>query len=231
MNILKNIKGFYELSLMEWKGVVSSIIFLGGCNFRCIYCHNYDMAFNPKDIPSKDLDDILNNLDNRKGWVDGVVISGGEPTIYGEELIDFLLIFKKRGLKTKIYTNGYNYDVIEKIVDKKIVDEISMDIKHIPGKYEEIIKVKLPELEDRILASINILKRAKINKEFRLTAVKGVHSLEDIKKISELISPEKIILQNVTNDCVRDAYKELITPFTDEEIKCFEKKIEVDHGY
>lgn len=223
MNITKNIKGFFELSLMEWKGVISSIIFLGGCNFRCIYCHNYDMAFTPDDVPSIDFDDITKTLDDRKGWIDGVVISGGEPTIYGDELIDFLLFFKRKGFKTKIYTNGYRYEVIEKIIDKNAIDEISMDIKHIPQKYKDIVKVELPDLEDRIIQTISVLKKANISKEFRLTLIKGFHNIEDIKKINEMIGPEKIILQNVNDSLVREQDKSLIIPFLEEEIKDLEK--------
>lgn len=223
MNITKNIKGFFELSLMEWKGVISSIIFLGGCNFRCIYCHNYDMAFTSDDVPSIDFDDITKTLDDRKGWIDGVVISGGEPTIYGDELIDFLLFFKRKGFKTKIYTNGYRYEVIEKIIDKNATDEISMDIKHIPQKYKDIVKVELPDLEDRIIQTISVLKKANISKEFRLTLIKGFHNIEDIKKINEMIRPEKIILQNVNDSLVREQDKSLIIPFLEEEIKDLEK--------
>lgn len=225
MEITRNIKGFQELSLMEWRGLVSSIIFLGGCNFRCFYCHNYEMAIHPNDIPSICFEDIIKVIDNRKGWIDGVVVSGGEPTIYGDELLDFLSLFKKRGLKTKVYTNGYNFEVIEKMLNQRLVDEISLDIKHEPSKYLEVIKVELLDLEKRITETIKLLKKSSISREFRLTLVKGIHSFENIKKIVDIISPDRIILQNVNSDLVREEEKDIAIPFPEEEIKQLEKKL------
>lgn len=223
INLVKNIKGFQQLSLMEWRGVVCAIFFLGGCNFRCIYCHNHEIAFNPKNISSKDFNEILKIIEDKKDWLDGIVVSGGEPTIYGEELIDFLSFFKKKKLKTKLFTNGYNIDIINEIISKNLIDEISMDIKHLPYKYREIVMVDFPDLEEKINEAVNIVKKAPISKEFRLTVVKGIHSLEEIKKVRELLSPEKLILQNVRTSDIPYYAQEIVLPFTEEEIKEIEK--------
>ncbi len=227
MKIIENIKGFQELSLMEWTKVVASIIFLGGCNFRCFYCHNHTVAFEPSTVPSLSFDEILNYFDKKRGWIDGVVISGGEPTIYREELPDFMRIFKQRGLKVKLFTNGYNVEVIERLIRENLIDAISMDIKHCPERYEEIIRVSPPQLKERIHSAVSLIKRAPIEKEFRLTLIKGFHSLEDISKIKNLVMPVSLIIQNVFSELIREEEKGFVIPFSEEEFLDIKRQCEV----
>lgn len=211
---------------MEWKGVVASIIFLGGCNFRCLYCHNHTFAFEPSAVSSLSFDDILLYLNKKKGWLDGVVISGGEPTIYGDELAEFVKIFKKRGLKVKIFTNGYNYEVIEGLIREKLIDAISMDIKHVLDRYIEIVRVSLPHMKKRIKKAIEIIRVAQIDREFRITLMNGYHSFGDVALIKELVNPCRLILQNVYSDLIREDEKAYISPLEEKKFleikKCFE---------
>lgn len=227
MKIRENIKGFQELSLMEWRGVVASIIFFGGCNFRCFYCHNHDIAFTPNLMPSYNMDDILKSIEAKKDWIEGVVLSGGEPTIYRDEIIDFISIFKGKGLKVKLYTNGYLSDVLQKLIDKRLIDAISMDIKHIPDKYEEITRISLPLIRERVLESIEIIKKTNIDKEFRITVIKGIHSPKDLAGLKELINPERLIIQNVNDELVKEDEVENVKAFSEEEFKEIQKICEV----
>lgn len=122
------IKGFLETSFVDWPGKIASVIFLGGCNFRCPYCHNKKIVIEPDTVPDWPLEIILDRLDTRRDWVDGVCVTGGEPTAHaGLPLL--LKEIKSHGWAIKLDTNGSKPAVLEKILAEKLVDAVSMDVK------------------------------------------------------------------------------------------------------
>lgn len=218
-----DIKGFRDVTMMDWNGVVASIVFAGGCNFRCLYCHNYALAFTPNALNSICEMDILDKIKGMRDWIDGVIVSGGEPTLCGEGLAAFLKNLRDMGFKTKLYTNGSMPDILERLLSGGLLNAVSMDIKHRPDRYEEVVNVDMPGLHGRIRRSVESLKKSDIETEFRLTLVKGLHSLEDIKFVKELVMPKTLILQNVNESDIPAAHKDMIIPFPAAEFEELEK--------
>src|SRR3990172_5212753 len=123
-----HIKGFLETSFVDWRGMITALIFLPSCNFRCPYCHNHPLVLSPQNYRDIPLGSILAKLDTLKGWVDGVTISGGEPTLCNDLPI-LISSFKKEGFKVKLDTNGSNPSVIRSLIDEELIDYIATDIK------------------------------------------------------------------------------------------------------
>ena len=209
-----DIKGFNELTLTDWPNKVASIIFIGGCNLRCFYCHNAELAFYPDKINTIEKKSILRKLKHKKEWIDGVIISGGEPTIYGDKLKSLILELKNMGFKVKLFTNGTNPVILKELIELSLIDAVSIDIKHALGKYYKVINSKNLEIEQKVFDSIQIAKGCGIEVYFRTTIIKGIHTKEDIKAIKEIIFPHYLHLQNVHDKGVLEEYKFQIQPFT-----------------
>ena len=122
------IKGFIPTSFLDWPGNLCSVIFLGGCGFRCPACHNPKLVLEPGSLPDYPLREILRNLDARGNWIDGITVTGGEPTIH-ESLPNLLKFFRQRKLKIKLDTNGSNPSMLEALINRGLIDAVSMDIK------------------------------------------------------------------------------------------------------
>lgn len=218
-----DIKGFQELTLKDWPGKVASIIFLGGCNLHCFYCHNFELAFYPENIETIPREIILKNLFSRKDWLDGVIITGGEPTIYGNDLKAFICDLKSAGLKVKVFTNGTNPELVNDLVESSLIDAISIDIKHAPGKYNKLMNLENNSIERKIFETVEMIKKSHIEVYFRTTIIKGIHSLEDIKIIKSIISPFNLYLQNVHDRGVSEDHKLKVVPFTENEFENFKR--------
>ncbi|MBT6228451.1 MAG: anaerobic ribonucleoside-triphosphate reductase activating protein, partial [Candidatus Scalindua sp.] len=160
------IKGFVESSLIEWEGNISAIIFLPHCNMRCPYCHATHLVKNPNELESIPLEAVEKRIWKHKDWLDGVVISGGEPTFH-DDLDELITIFKNMGLKVRLDTNGTNPDKIEDLIQRELIDCIAMDIKAPlrDGKYNEVAGVLcgLSDLE----RSIKLIMESGLDYEFR----------------------------------------------------------------
>ena len=202
---------------------MASVVFVGGCNFRCAYCHNHALAFTPNELNPIPEAEIFDKLKGMNGWIDGVIVSGGEPTLHGDELAEFLKSLKYEGFKTKLYTNGSMPDVINKLICGGLLNAVSMDIKHRPERYGEIVEVALPDLQDRISRSVDMIKKSNIEAEFRTTIVKGIHSVEDIRVIREMVKPKALILQNVSESDIPEGHRDMILPFTATEFEELQK--------
>lgn len=179
------IKGFQENSLIDWEGKLASIVFLPLCNFRCPFCHAVELVKNPEILETIPLEYIKDRLTRGKGWIDGVVICGGEPTVY-PELPEFIRQFKKMGIAVKLDTNGSKPELLKELIKNNLLDCIAMDIKAPLNKYSETCGVAV-EVE-RILESIKILKEEKISYEFRTTVVPVFLQKSDIEEISKIIA-------------------------------------------
>ncbi len=179
------IGGFQKSSLIDYPGKISCIIFLFGCNFRCPYCHNPGLVRGDQDVPSYLTEKwILNFLKQRSGLLEGVVITGGEPTLH-KELIVLCKKIKNLGYNIKLDTNGSKPEVVKKLIDNHLIDYCAMDIKTHPKKYTPILS-SLP-VSDNINTSISIIKDSDIPNEFRTTCVHPFIDKETINVISKLI--------------------------------------------
>jgi pyruvate formate lyase activating enzyme len=223
------IGGLQPLTLIDFPDKVSAILFTAGCNMRCGYCHNPELVLpelikkNQKNFVSED--DFWSFLDSRKGFLDGIVISGGEPTLQ-PDLIPFLETIKSQGFLIKLDTNGTAPDIIEKIIERKLVDYIAMDIKSPLDDYEQLVATKL-SIPD-IKRSQAIIKNSGLPYEFRTTVINGFHSMEDIKSIiKSCIGAKKYTIQNFRNQKTLSPKFGQYTGFTAEqlsEIKAFAEK-------
>ena len=194
------IGGLNKLTTQDFPEHLACIIFTKGCNFNCSYCYNRDLVDNKAETIDEDY--VMAYLYKRRKILDGVVISGGEPTIW-DDLIPFIKKVKEFKLDIKLDTNGYNPAMLKEILDNNLVDYIAMDIKAIPDKYMKVIKKKIDF--NKILESIDLIKKSNIKYEFRTTIMKGVHDKKDIIKILKLIGDSKLYLQNFQyTDVVKD---------------------------
>jgi len=209
------IKNVIKLSLTDWDGKVATVIFLGGCNFKCPYCQNWPLAINPDALKDTDYKEYIEFIKESSDWLDGVVITGGEPTCY-RGLVDVIKDIKSHGLRVKMDTNGSNPDVLRDLIGKGLLDFVSMDVKNSIEKYSETADA--PVNTDNILESISILKEFG-SYEFRTTVVPGLVEFEDLEKICNIIKGSNIyVLQRYHPENVVNKKFSEITPQSDEEM-------------
>jgi len=193
--------GIQKNSLIDYPGRISCVLFTSGCNFACPYCHNPDLAKNNPSISLTE-NEIYSFLESRKDFLEGVVITGGEPTIH-DDIESVCRNIKALGYPVKLDTNGSNPSVIKSLTDKDLIDYIAMDIKTDPALYSFFVKYDYEPSD--ILSSIEIIMSAGIGYEFRTTCVKPFISLPVIEKISGIIKgAESYILQRFQNKNVLD---------------------------
>ncbi|MEO0281233.1 MAG: anaerobic ribonucleoside-triphosphate reductase activating protein [candidate division WOR-3 bacterium] len=212
------VKGFQGITTLDFPEKVSSTIFLAGCNFRCPFCHNPELVKDFDIIQTIDENKLFSLLDERKNFIEGISITGGEP-LMSEDVIDFIANLKERfELPIKVDTNGYTPKILEEVLTKNLVDYVAMDIKTSPSKY--IIASGINLDFDRIKNSVDILLNSKIDYEFRTTMVPQLVTLEDIREIGVLIAgAKKYIIQQFRNiKTLNDDFK-MIKPYKPEELK------------
>lgn len=221
------VKGFEELSLIDWDGVPCSVIFLAGCNFRCGFCYNASLILRPEELQTFNQSDILFQLENSDKFIKGVCITGGEPTIY-KELPEFCRKIKLLNLKIKLDTNGTNFSMLSKLIKEKLIDYVAMDIKAplTQQKYSLAIGIELTlKYFMNISHSINLLLSLEnFDYEFRTTVVPGLHTVSDIEQIcrDDIQGAKKYIIQNfVPNDKVLNPEFRHIKPFSAKKMKEF----------
>ena len=183
--------GIDKFSLLDYDEMVSIVLFAPGCNFRCPFCHNIESVVDSKErIP---FDEILEYLSSRKGVIDAVVVSGGEPTLM-PDLKDKIIAIKNLGFKVKLDTNGTNPTLLKELIDEHLVDYVAMDVKNSLKKY--VLTTGVHGNFSLCERSIEILKEGKVDYEFRTTLVDEFHSEESITEMGELVKgASKIFLQ------------------------------------
>jgi pyruvate formate lyase activating enzyme len=179
------IGGLQKVSLIDYPGLICATIFLQGCNFKCSYCHNPELVDPRLFQPCIKENEVLDFLNTRKGKLDALTITGGEPTIH-DDLTPFIKKIKKMKFAVKLDTNGSQPQVIKTLLDEKLLDFIAMDIKAPLEKYKSVVKV--PVNYDLIKESIKLILKAKIPHEFRTTIVESQLDEKDILQIATLIS-------------------------------------------
>ncbi|WP_457573230.1 anaerobic ribonucleoside-triphosphate reductase activating protein [Desulfolithobacter sp.] len=178
--------GLQRFSLCDYPGKMAAVVFTQGCNFRCPFCHNG--ALLPSRNPGQEIGkaDILAFLHKRRGLLEGVVISGGEPTLH-PDLAEFCRTVRDMGFLVKLDTNGSRPWVLEDLLVDNLVDFIAMDVKAIPERYHVLAGV--PVEPSRIMSSIGIISRAGIPAMFRTTWVNGLHLSEERELIPAMLPP------------------------------------------
>lgn len=218
--------GMQKLSLLDFPGgKVCSILFTSGCNMRCPFCHNFELV-QDKTI-SIDFDEVVEYLVKRKNMIDGITISGGEPTIY-KDLPDFIKYIRNMtGLKIKLDTNGTNPSMIKKLIQEKSVDYIAMDVKNDFSNYSKITGIENFDVSD-IKESIKIIEKDMNNYEFRTTIMKSYHDIQNIEKIVCYLdkNSDYYMQQYMESEYVPDKN---IIGYTDDELKEMYKTISLNH--
>jgi pyruvate formate lyase activating enzyme len=219
------IKGFLETSFVDWPGKIASVIFLPHCNFRCPCCHNHDLVFYPDQFPTISLKHILKQIKKYRGWIDGVCITGGEPTLL-PNLTQLIKCLKNEHMVIKLDTNGSHPEVLEELIQDHLVDYVAMDVKapldresysHCCGVSIDLKKIK---------ESISLLQEKLPFHEFRITVVPTLLKREDLLKLAhELKGSERLTLQNFNPAHPLDPELKKAKPYTDQEIKEMQEEI------
>jgi pyruvate formate lyase activating enzyme len=187
------IAGLQKFSLIDYPGRTCAILFTRGCQFRCPYCHNPELVLPEKFAPTIPLDYIFAFLEKRRGKLDAVSITGGEPTIH-YDLVDFVKKIKAMNFLVKLDSNGSNPEVLEQLIGQKLVDYFAMDIKAPLATYERIACA--PVLAEKLQRSISLIMSSRVEYEFRTTIVKDLTSKNDLRTIAKTIpSAAKYFLQ------------------------------------
>ncbi len=183
------IKGMNKTTLLDYPRHLAATLFLGGCNMRCPFCHNASLVNGTAAAPTITEQEVLSYLSKRKGILEGVCITGGEPTLY-PELTEFILKIKELGLKVKLDTNGTNPKLLKALVTGKLVDYVAMDIKNSREKYALTAGLNHLDLTP-IMESANFLITSAPDYEFRTTIVEEYHTADDLLSIGHWLTGAK----------------------------------------
>lgn len=191
------VKGFQGTSLLDFPGRIASLVFFGGCNLTCPYCHNPSLVQDPDQYPDFPVDVLLDELTKRSTFIDGVVISGGEPTL-DPDCIVLMREIKRLGLQIKLDTNGLRPDRLKAMLDENLLDYVAVDLKTSPARYGEMHTA--PVDLQALSKSIKLLMSSGIDYEFRTTCVPGMVEAEDIDAMGAAIRGAKswVLQQYVT---------------------------------
>jgi len=183
-----NIRGIRKTSLIDYPGRICTVLFSGGCNLRCRYCHNPDLACNRSDLQSSTNEEALEYIERRKNQIDGVTLSGGEPTL-SKNIIEFIEKIKKLSLSVKLDTNGLKPDVVDSLIKKKLLDYVALDVKTSPGKYRELTNCDVDT--GLIKKTCAVLKKSGIAYEIRTTCIPGFVTMKDLSEIKNFLGRVK----------------------------------------
>lgn len=216
------IKGFIDTSFVDWDGNIVSTIFLPGCNFRCGFCHNHRLVLEPESFDTIPEEVVFNFLRRNRDFLDGVCITGGEPTLHEDYLRSLCSRIKELGLKVKLDTNGTRPEVLKRLISENLIDYIAMDVKA-PLRAESYSRVagrdvngSLADIEE----SIRLIIRSGVDHEFRTTVIKGVHTQSDVEAIaSSLRGARRYVLQKFVPHLALSQEFKKMESFTEEEMK------------
>lgn len=193
-----DIRGIFNTSLIDYPGKIVSTIFFNRCNFRCPFCHNPELVLDKDKNSPLNPQEIIEYLEKRKKWLDGVCLTGGEPTLH-KGLEKFIKNIKERGFLVKLDTNGTNPGILETLIKKELVDYIAMDIKAHYDDYDNVAKVKVNK--ENIKKSTDIIRNSRIDYEFRTTIVPPYFKKNDLIKICKwLKGSRRYVLQQFRNN-------------------------------
>lgn len=189
------ISGLQKMTLLDYPGKVAATVFTGGCNFRCPYCHNAPLVLNDRDVQDISEEVFFDFLAKRKGLLDGVCISGGEPLLQ-REIERFISEIRSLGFLVKLDTNGSVPSKLKELVGDGLIDYVAMDIKNSPASYARTAGTS-EDILPKVKQSVAFLLAGHVEYEFRTTVVKGFHTKEDFATIGEWIQgARRYFLQN-----------------------------------
>ena len=217
------VKGFQGTSLLDFPGRIASLVFFGGCNLTCPFCHNPSLVQDPDQYPDYPVDVLLDELTKRSTFIDGVVISGGEPTL-DPDCIVLMREIKRLGLQIKLDTNGLRPDRLTAMLDENLLDYVAVDLKTSPARYGEMHTA--PVDLQALSKSIELLMSSGIDYEFRTTCVPGMVESEDIDAMGLAIRGAKswVLQQYVTEqEMIKDLQLE---PYPDTVLYAYREQAE-----
>jgi pyruvate formate lyase activating enzyme len=221
-----DIKGFIESSLLEWEGKIASVLFLPGCNLRCRYCHAADLVLRSEELETIPPDVVLSRLRRQVGWLDGVVITGGEPTLFGDELLALIRDVRRVPLQVMVETNGTRPECVQRLMEDGLVEAIAMDLKAPlgPEDYARVAGTGV-HVED-VRRSLDLIKRSGLSYELRITLVPGLVGWQEVQRmLPDLEGARQVALQNFKPELCLDARLRTLAPFAPEELDAFQKAV------
>lgn len=181
------ISGLQKLTLLDYPGHLAAIVFLGGCNFRCPFCQNSSLVLPTEEVPSIAAEEFRAFLRKRAGILEGICITGGEPTLY-KELPELISMIHQEGYLVKLDTNGTNPELLASLLHNNMLDYVAMDIKAGRPNYPNVSGLSPnTDLLAKVEASVQLLLHSEIDYEFRTTVVGGLHTEEDFLDIAQWI--------------------------------------------
>jgi pyruvate formate lyase activating enzyme len=213
------IRAIIETSLIDWDGKLTTVLFYDKCNFMCPFCQNWELILQPEKFPIIGWGEIEEKLTRKKGWIDGVVLTGGEPLVHSDEVNDIAGKVKALGLLVKLDTNGAYPRKLQKLIDDELIDYVAIDVKA-PLDETYSIATGRDFNVDILKQSIDILRTGKVDYEFRTTCVPGLIDVEAIDRIGESIKGAKswALQQYVPANAYKKEYREL-RPVTESQMK------------
>jgi pyruvate formate lyase activating enzyme len=217
------VKGFIETSFIDWKTRLASVLFSGGCNFRCPFCHNRSLVLFHRSMEDIPFDYILGRLGKFREWIDRAVVSGGEPTIH-KGLFAAVETLKNRGFKVKLDTNGSRPEVIKGLVDAGLIDYIAMDVKGPLDAYERWCGCRVDR--KKIRESIEFILEGRVDYEFRMTLVPFLHHEEDACRTAQELWPARrfFLQQFIPRETLNEKFAS-IQPFSPEKMKAVRETV------
>ena len=227
-----NIGGYQKLTLIDFPGHLATTVFTVGCNFRCPFCHNPELVLGAgvktSGVENKTEQEFFDFLKKRQGKLEGVCITGGEPTLQ-PDLIEFIKKVRALGFLIKLDTNGARPDILKKLLDLKLLDFVAMDIKNQLKRYSETVGVEVDT--KRIKLSVELIKNSRVAYEFRTTVVPGIHSEKDFLEIAKWLSGARAYyLQEYREDVILDKKLKLKTKGKKIDLEKIQSQIEKNFG-
>lgn len=209
---VRSIAGLLPVSMVDWDGKLASVLFIQGCNLSCPYCHNPDLV-RAKSFDGISWESIEHQLREKLGWVDGVVITGGEPTI-SPDLREIISRIRELGLAVKLDTNGTRPEVLRGLLDDNLIDCVAMDVKTRFDGYDQATRVN--GMAESVRASIDVIVSSDVDHEFRTTVAPGFVEPVDLIDIAQYLGErgaKRYFLQQFNPKSLLDADLESVRPF------------------
>jgi pyruvate formate lyase activating enzyme len=215
--------GLQRLSLIDYPGKLCATIFTAGCNFRCPYCYNEDIVLDYPAMPKMPEDKIIEFLHPRLGFLDGVCVTGGEPTIH-RELPKFLGRLKSIGSLVKLDTNGSRPKALAYVMEKGLVNYIALDVKVPLGRYEETVRYRVKP--EGLKETIKLIRRSGVDHEFRTTVVPGLLDGDDLEEIAMTLAGSKryVLQQFRPGKTLCPDFKD-VKPYSEAEMRQFRDRV------
>lgn len=218
------IKGLIETSFIDWPGFMAAVLFTGGCNFRCPFCHNPDLVVNSTSLPTMPFPSVLRRLKARMNWVDRVAVTGGEPTIH-KTLPRMIEGLKEAGFHVKLDTNGSHPEMVRSLVEEGLVDFVAMDVKGPLAAYRRSCGVD-PDITS-IRETISFLLEGKVPYLFRMTVVPTLHEEEDVLRVADsLRGAPRFVLQEFRPHNTLDSTFRSIRPYSPDELETLRRQVD-----